>query len=374
MPNSKSLTLFHTDHTEKQALQPIADEAQARGWQIRFTDNIKEKAEVGIYCQHPPCYPENSKLSIIMLHGIDQGRNVWPNLWQKEPWHKFDIGILPGKEWSERWQQSSWDPYSRTRLGVYELGWPKADLIFKDRCEYDRKVKDIREKLGLKYEHSVLYALAFETDGKQDDFVQAFKDEPVNILLKTWLTEEDTGRYNDLYNNQKEMNDLHKDIENVYILDPEMSIMYCLGLSDIFVTDESSILFESLLLNVPSISVSDWPMRTSNSGCRRMPDVSYEFVNKTTKTNLKNTVAELLQNLSKYNKTLEKYRAENFSFLGCSSYTVVNLLKSLCGSSPAKYQPLSPSSRERKYLRYTRPFARFIRKNILIRLLKRMMK
>lgn len=373
MLNNKSLTLFHTDHTEKQALQPIADEAQTRGWQIEFTDNIKQKAEVGIYCQHPPCYPENSKLSVIILHGLDQGRNVWPNLWQKEPWNKFDIGILPGKEWSKRWQQSSWDPYSRTRLGVYELGWPKADIIYKNKSEYDRRVAEIREKLNLKYKHSVLYALAFETDGKQNDFVQALKDQPVNLLLKSWLTEADAAHYSDLYNNQQEMNEIHKNIENAYILDPRMSIMYCLGISDIFVTDESSILFESLLLNVPSISVSDWPMATSNSGRRRFPNIPYPFVKKLRKTDLHSTVAEMLENLEVYKAELEKKKDDVFSYLGCSSIAIMDLLEGVLNKDyNLKHPPLTAMCPVKNSIIYRRIFKAFIYRNFYLRNFVRM--
>jgi hypothetical protein len=198
--------------------------------------------------------------------------------------------------------------------------------------------------------------------------VQALKDLPVNLLLKTWLTEADAARYSDLYKNQQEMNKIHKDIENAYILDPKTSIMYCLGISDVFVTDESSILFESLLLNVPSVSVSDWPMRTNNQRCPRMPDAPYEFVHKTSKANLKNTISELLQNPSKNKKILEKHRLDNFSFIGCSSSAIVDLLESLLLGSSVENQPLSPLCKELKYLKYSRPLLKTVRKNIFARL------
>ena len=54
----KHITFFYTDKGEYYNLKPIADEAEKRGYQVVFTENILQKAEIGVYCQHT-CFPEN---------------------------------------------------------------------------------------------------------------------------------------------------------------------------------------------------------------------------------------------------------------------------------------------------------------------------
>ena len=51
------ITFFYTDMGEYYNLEPIAAEAARRGYQTVFTQDTKQKAEIGIYCQHQ-CYPE----------------------------------------------------------------------------------------------------------------------------------------------------------------------------------------------------------------------------------------------------------------------------------------------------------------------------
>ena len=62
-PIQKNITLFYTDKGEYYNVKPIAEEAKRRGYQVSFTEDIYQKAEIGIYCQHV-CYPENSKFSV----------------------------------------------------------------------------------------------------------------------------------------------------------------------------------------------------------------------------------------------------------------------------------------------------------------------
>lgn len=92
---AKDITFIYTDKGEYYNVKPIGDEAVKRGYTVKYTDNIKEKTEIGIYCQHV-CHPENSKFSMILLHDMAQGHNRWPNIWEIEEWSKFDVGIIPG--------------------------------------------------------------------------------------------------------------------------------------------------------------------------------------------------------------------------------------------------------------------------------------
>ena len=155
----KEITFFYTDRGEKFNLDPIAQYAENHGYKIKFSSNLKEKAEIGIYCQHMG-YPENSKFSVVLLHDMAQGHNRWPNIWTGEPWDRYDIGVVPGRQWADRWAECASAMYVKPRYGVYAMGYPKGDTVFSD--EIIKKATEIKKRL--KYDFTVLYASSYEND------------------------------------------------------------------------------------------------------------------------------------------------------------------------------------------------------------------
>lgn len=313
-----TITFFYTDNCERQALEPIAIEAQKRGVEVRFSRDSKEFAEIGVYCEHA-CTP-NADFSVVLLHDLAQRHDIWPHFWHHEPWNKFDIGCVPGQAWVERWQHQADFPVARPTLGVFDVGWPKADLVFKDRARFAEEAAKLRQTLGLKYEKSVLYAPSWENHGKQDDFVQAFKDLPVNVLLKQapW-----SNSYPQVLENICQMNELHRGCaENVHIIDVEVSIMYCLSLADVLVSDESSVLTEALLLDVPGVAVTDWLIPDTIPP--RPACVPYDYVTKTTKAQMRQVVEAILAEPEVSRMKTRQDRDHQFSHLGESSVRVMD--------------------------------------------------
>ncbi|MDP3744464.1 MAG: hypothetical protein Q8Q76_09020 [Methylotenera sp.] len=315
-----TMTFFYTDNCERQALEPIANEAEKRGIDVRFSTNSKEFAEIGVYCEHA-CTP-NADFSVILLHDLAQRHDIWPNFWHYEPWSAFDIGLVPGKSWIDRWQTQADYPVARPRLGVFDFGWPKADLAFRDKEVFSREAEKLRVTLGLKYEKSVLYAPSWENHGKQDDFVKAFVDMPVNVLLKQapW-----SDAYPGVLENIRQMNELHRDCaDNVHIIDIEVSIMYCLSLADVLVSDESSVLTEALLLDVPGVAVTDWLIPDTNPP--RFASVPYDYVTKTTKAQMRQTVEAILNEPENIRQKTRQDRDNQFSNLGNSAVLIMDTI------------------------------------------------
>ena len=341
MSLKKEITYYYTDGLEKQTCKPIIDEAESRGYSTIITENLHQNSEIGLYCQHR-CYPEHAKFSIVMLHDMAQGHNRWPNFWMNEPWNKFDIGILPGPSWLERWNGCKTLPYVKPREGVYTCGWPKADLIFKDQAEFCKKVDELKNNLGLIHDKSILYAPSWENDGKQNDVVQAFKDLPVNILLKqapyqTYTKNGWNSFYTGMIKAIEEMNKLHRNFKpNVYIIDPEISIMYCIGIADVLVSDESSVMVESLLLDVPSIAVMDWLVPDTVPS--RYPIVPFDFAIKTLKKTLYPVVCEVLNNSESHQRRLRKLRDHHFVNLGNASASIVDVIDKFIETHKSEYQ------------------------------------
>jgi len=315
--DARTITFFYSDGVEKQTAEPIARDAEKRGYKVKFTDNLLEKADIGVYCQHVS-FPENSNFSVTMLHDLGQGHNRWPNIWKGEPWDQFDIGILPGPLWAQRWQSCCDHPYTRPEKGVYELGWPKADSLFTD----DSKVQKLRESLDLQHEVTVLYAPSWENNGKQDEFVQALKDLPVNLLLKQapW-----SDAYSHILDNIEEMDKLHRNYkENVHVIDRNVGIFDCIALSDVIVSEESSVLIEALLLDVPGISAIDWTIPDCQPP--RLADVPFDFVIKTMKKDLRKSVEDVLGNIESHIEKLQALKKDNFSYLGSSSEKIMDVI------------------------------------------------
>jgi len=334
----KDITFYFTNPVERQTADPVAAEARRRGYRVTMTEEPFLKSEVGVYCSHD-CFPRNSRLSLVMLHDMGQGQLNWPNMWRFESWNDFDAGILPGNAWAERWQQSTRHPFARPRIGVFDLGWPKSDLIESaSDDEISEQARALRDELRLQHEVSVLYAPAWENDNKQDEFVRALMDLPVNLLLKQFPW---TDEWPDMVANVAAANALHRDLaSNVYVLDPAISIMHAIELGDIMVSEESSCLVEALLKGRPAISVSDWLIPDTNPP--RLPAAPFDFLIRTGKAGLREVIEEILADLPAQKARAVKHRDDNFSNLGESASRIMDLIDAKVEKRDLPCQPLTP--------------------------------
>lgn len=335
----RDITLFHTDKVEWQTLLPIATEAERRGYHVAFSECIDAPAEIGFYCSHNPSR-RNCRFSAVMLHDLAQRHDIWPDYWLAEPWNEFDLGFLPGPSWGERWVRSSRQPQSRPRRGVFQLGWPKADSLFSRSVEFRRETDELRRQLGLRHELSVLYAPSWENHGKQDDFVRALRDLPVNLLLKQapW-----SDSYPQVLANIVEMNALHRDAgPDVHIISPEVGIIHCLAIADLMVSDESSVLIEALLLDVPGIAVTDWLIPDTSPP--RKACVPFDFVTKIERGALRETVSDLIAHLPEASRDLAALREHHFSCLGQSAARIMDVIDACVEDRPIPLAPLTPAA------------------------------
>jgi len=331
---NRIFSLFHTDNCERQALQPLGDELESRGCHVKFSNNIGESADVGIYCHHAA--KPNAKFSVITLHDLAQRHDIWPSFWLNEPWDQFDIGILPGPAWEKRWLTQRVLPYSNPRIGVFKAGWPKSDLIFKNQQEFEQKTAALRASLDLPFQKTILYAPSWENDGKQEDFVQSLKGLPVNLLLKQapW-----PPAYQHILRNIDEMNLLHRgSAKNIRVIDPEISIMYCIGISDLLVSDESSVLIEASLYDVPSVAVIDWTIPDRKPP--RPACVPFEDVRKISRVDLRKTVEDLLGGAWNGTTSARNLRDAHFSDLGNSSKLCADLILAAIQGTTLPLRPL----------------------------------
>ncbi len=284
----REITLFATDKGEYYNVLPIMREAEKRGYKVRYTDDLDEKTEIGIYCQHAG-KPQNAKFSVVLLHDMVQGHNRWPNIWEAEHWCEYDIGIVPGIRWKERWERCAFDYHAYPRRGAYMLGYPKSQEVFSE--ELERRVKELKDAMNLKYDISVLYAPSWENDGKEDDFVQALSSLPVNLFVKQAMWPLEFGW---VTKNNEDMRRLHEGkYDNLYYIEPEESIMVALKMCDLIVSDESSVMIEGAMFGKPALAVRDWLIPDTTPS--RFASIPYEDVYKCKKSELRGAVERLIK-------------------------------------------------------------------------------
>jgi len=335
----KDITFIYMDSAEKALYTPIAEEAKRRGYAVTMTQDKFVKCEIGFYCQHIN-FPQYSKFSVIMLHDIIQQYSNWPDIWYREPWNKYDVGILPSNQWEKNWNASSHNFYTRPRKGIYKIGWPKADSVaMLDRDAYK---KEFQAEHGLDPDKkTILYAPSWENDGKQDDFVQAMLKLDVNILIKQAAVSPD--KFPDMAKAIGQMYELHKDNPRVKMLDPKLNIFNAIMAADVLVSEESSTMCEAMMMGIPSVSVSDWLIPDCTPS--RYPECNYDFVIMTKKAQLTQCIQEICENYEQHQQIARQYRDDTFPNIGCSATMIMDIVDDCLAQKPVRYAALEPAAK-----------------------------
>ena len=334
----KDITFIYSDSAERAIYEPLASEAEKRGYQVRMTDNPYERCEIGFYCQHVN-FPQYSRFSLIMLHDIIQQYGDWPDIWINEPWNKYDIGILPSEQWARNWKAASPYYYARPARGMYKVGWPKADAVTRLKDPAYREA--FCDQYGLdRKRRTVLYAPAWENDNKEDDFIRAVKGLEVNIIIKQW--DADPKKYPGQVENVRRMKEVHENLPGVIILPPETNIFKAIAASDILVSEESSTMCEATMMGIPAISVSDWliPDRTPS----RPAKCGYDFVFPTVKAELTEKVRDILEHYPEYQAKTVEFCRRNFENIGRTSAMIMDIIDDCVNGKEIRYAALEPAA------------------------------
>jgi len=328
------ITFFtkYGDGQDRAAMEEIANEASDRGYGITFSTDYSTPAEIGVYARYRP--EMNSKLSVVMFHGIDDAYNQ--TYWPGPDWGQFDIGLLPGKRAVENWKNQSHHPEAKPRLGAFEVGWPKADRVVSD--EFEQKVNNIASELELHSERVILYAPTSEDHGKIHQFVDHCGEVADKLLIKHAPYEQ--LAYTDEYDSLDELYAVYDSDDDIHIFDPTDDIMVCLSLADIVVSDQSSVLNEAMLTNTIPVSVSDWPIRSGSIASEK--DFRTDFVIDTCERNLNQTVQEVYNEYEDLTSELKREQNEHYSFLGESSALILDLIESVIEGTEYPVQPVEP--------------------------------
>ena len=322
----KDITFYCEDIIEKQLIESLYQKFKNKDYKVKITNNLNENSEIGYYCSPSTNIKKiNSKFSIISLGGMDQGKLFWPNFWCKEPWDRFDLGILPGKFWQKMWQNSTWFSGALPKIGVVTTGWPKTQNIFQGSKK--KEYSNISESLN------ILYAPSFENDGKGINVVKAIQKLKVNLLIKhlPWNTINEKKRYHDIRNNIAKMIRFTKKNlkKNFKVYESKSNIFEIFDKADILITDESSLIYESLLFNVPSLSCEDWFMRSNNKNAPRLVKQNKDICFYVKEHQLEDKIQDIILNYERYHEFVKNKKEEYFSFIDSSVDNIFELINGI---------------------------------------------
>lgn len=160
--------------------------------------------------------------------------------------------------------------------------------------------------------------------------MDAIKNTNIKLMVKhhAWKEPLEIKKYSDIKKNIKKMNIYaKKNLRNrVKIIKPTEDIFNYFGLADLLITDKSSVIYKSLLFNIPTLSCKDWPMRSNNTNKPRKIKMDEDVCIYINKNNLFKTIEIIKSNYKKYQKHIHKKKEKYFSNLTKSNDIIFKLV------------------------------------------------
>lgn len=329
-----TITLFDDERCadRRSALDPIASEAQKQGFNVEWSNNLSDSAEVGIYNEHVTNIESvNADLSCVLFHGIDDEiKSGW-----HEGWNRFDIGFITGDVAATKWREDSINPRAKPKIGVFPVGWPKADII--ETSEFQKSVAEFVESEGISEKaNTVLYAPSGDkSDEKQmREFLDATKD-----IFGTRLIKQHSAVETPI---PKQLQSRVEPRDDIIILDPERNIMECLVMSGVLLTEESSVLLEAPLTDTIPVSVVDWPFgnnwESANETNKKLPESAIRV----TREELSEKLREIKNNHTEHKQDIREFKQSYFNNIGDASKQTIDIIRSILFSEELPIKSVTP--------------------------------
>ena len=354
----KDITFYCEDIIEEHLIEPLLKKFDSNNYKVKISNDFNSASEIGYYCS-----PSNnirnikSKFSIISLGGMDQGKLYWPNFWFKESWSRFDLGVLPGKNWSSMWKKYSWYTNARTKYAISETGWPKTFFLKKNKKSIPRLINKF----------NILYAPCFETDNKGIEIVNIIKDLDVNLIIKhlPWRNPSEKVQFKDIRSNISNMiKYAKKNLKNkVYIISSKENIFDYFGNADLLITDESSLIYEALLFEIPIVSCSDWVMRVNNINIPRKIQKDHNACIYVGKKKLKKKIIEIKNNYNKFKNLISEKKNMHFSHIENSIDIIFSLINEIVEKNQIT-NFIKPTYKKNKYFSLIYNYLKFYKEKL----------
>jgi len=274
---------FYVDEPlEVDILGPIAVEFGRRGFSTASTNDFETKSEVGIFACHPNRFFDFSSgnwnrppadFSIICAHDFNQATEAGPAYFIQDGWHLFDIGLVPGPAMYAEGARALHLGYQLPRLGLHQVGWVPSDRAFTDGIINSGENTTIRKSLvGSDTRKIVLLACSWSSPRHLLDTLSYLDVEKYVILArypKFRATIPDSPWAPRLARARVEVQqarELAEKSQNVVLAADDTNLFDLLAISDVVLSNGSTVLKEGLLLGVPGVSIGSWQHPSGPNG------------------------------------------------------------------------------------------------------------
>ena len=311
--NPPSIHFVFDNSVSYHALLPLMTEARRRGFLVTSGNRSDIEADIGFYLEDEAT-PGPQNFTVRTINGLDQDHVVRPDYSQffhTANWMSFDFGVLPGPRWMRGFESQSFSP----RFGVEVTGWAKAD-----------------NTLPLLSGTTIVLAPQLGSAEKVNQTVRAVEalrqTTPLNLLVKHWETSEYQKIYPWLITDEllEELDAAEKALPDWATAAPRTkNFMDCLPGAAAVVTDQSSVMYEALLVPVPSISVVDW-----KHACGECPGLqpSPDAVIATESADLAEALKKAVSGDEDVRQRTLFMAKDNFSFLGSAAKQTLDAIMS----------------------------------------------
>lgn len=266
--------LLYVDAAHELAtLRPVGDEMAQRGAKVRVTNDFTERSRVGLYACHPNRFfdfqvgqwkrPAND-LAVLAVHDLGQADCFDPEYFVKEPWHAFDLGLLPGPAWKQMWEEASRKGCRGPVLGMRAVGWMKMDHVFARPNEFNERVSRLRAELDLDHRPIIMLACSWSDRRQLTDTLRSIGPDDFQVVVKYPVGESPLpgspwfDRLSDAYEELQLARTAAVLNPLVKVAEDDVDVMELLALADVVVSNGSNVLYEGILMGVPGVCVQDW--------------------------------------------------------------------------------------------------------------------
>jgi hypothetical protein len=269
----RDVAVYADDGIELASLAPIAAELERRGARVRTTEDLGERAEVGLYACHTNRFYDfdagvwrrpSNELSVMTPHDLGKSDGSDARYFADESWHMFDLGLLPGAEWLGMWERASGSGVPGPAFGMRVVGWPKMDHVDREPERFAAAVRDLRERLGLGGRPVLLLACSWSDRRQLEDTLAMLEPGAYDVAVKYPQSSPPPPggpwerRLREAYEERVQAEALARATPGVAVVDADTDIMVAVAAADVVLSNASNCLYEGVVAGVPGVSVRDW--------------------------------------------------------------------------------------------------------------------
>lgn len=205
---------------------------------VNFTQNERKKREKQIEIQTMHGTP----LKTMGFDVLDEWTDASYNKMHKR-FKSYDYLVVPS-DWVAKYAMKAFNVSPK----LLKTGYPRNDIFFKEHCEV--ALNNIKHRLGLPLEKKVvLYTPTYRIKNEKVSLKQRFEN--LDSLYQTLGNDKVLVIKNHNFDIYKKVPSKYRD--KIFLMDPYEEITDLYMISDVLITDYSSVMFDYSLLNKPMI-------------------------------------------------------------------------------------------------------------------------